>query len=212
MPSHVPATSTRTILQREVLWVPPRCLGAVLWGSVGQDLRQSDGWWRVWSCSSPRHGWFAVVGVPVRQQSLEASPCAAEKCSASPVPCYRGHRLRHAAALPAGHLWRGHHRALAKGEAASAASKRSRMPLLATFFLALPRGVNFQAPRAARRHVYRLEKHRQICDRRGAAMERPKGLGKRQSSARPVPGMLPLPPALRGHHGHGPALKPEQKR
>lgn len=168
-----------------------RCPRAVLWGSVGsarppvgRDLQQNDGWWHVWSCSSPRHGWFAVVGVPARRQSLEVSPRAAEKRSASPAPCYRGHRLRHTAALPAGHLRQGRHRALAKGEAASAAPKRSRMPSPRTFFLNLPRGVIFQASRTACGHVYRLEKCTEIGDRRGVAVERQKGLGKRLSSLR----------------------------
>lgn len=181
------------------------CPGAMLWGSmgsaqppVGRDLQQSNGWWRVWSCSSPRHGCFAVVGVPARQQSLEVLPHAAEKCSASPAPCYRGHGLRHATALPAGHLWWGRHRTLAKGEAASAAPKCSQMLSPGTFFLDLPWGMNFQASRTACRYIYCLQKRTEICDKRGVAVERQKGLGKRPGPllSRSIRCSRCLPPGL----------------
>lgn len=72
--------------------------------------------------------------------------------------------------------------ASAKGEAACVAPECSRMPSPGTLFLSLPRGVDFQAPRTVCRRVYCWEKHGKIGDRRGVAVERQKGPGKRLGS------------------------------
>lgn len=154
---------------------PLCCPRAVFQGSarppVRRDLQWSAGCWRVWSCSSP---WCLLCSRRCPGE-VEVSPCAEEQCSACPTPCYRGHGQCLATALPVGMSPRS-----CQGRGCSCGTQMP--PLPGTFFLSLPQGVNLQASRAACRHVYRLEKHTEISDRKGVAVERQKGLGKRLSS------------------------------
>lgn len=141
------------------------------------DIQCSAGWWRAWSCSSP---WCLLCSRRCPGE-VEVSPRAQEQCSACPTLCHRGP----SAALPVGTSPRS-----CQGRGCSCSTQ---MP--GTFCLTLPQGANSQAPRAACRHVHCLEKHTEICDRKGVAVETRKGLGKRLSSLlEPLHRMLPVPP------------------